>query len=330
MSGANDMMARGTDAACEQALHRLGLLPESPAGVLPQASAESRLEDFPARYRALCGELAVARERQVDVARIERLEVLVAAGHRALYAARRPAWSAVGDFLARRLPRAVRAEWRMVLAALALLFLPLLIALGALQLNPQLVYLLLGGEELTRFERMYSPDAQLVGWGGQAGSQWMMYGYYIANNVGIDFQCFAGGLLFGAGAVFYMVFNGLMIGAVAGHLTQVGLGEPFWGFVAGHSAPELLGAALAGAAGLKLGGALLAPGRWPRGTALAQAARAAAPLLVGATTLTFGAAFIEAFWSSNRGLPFALTLGVGLALWAVIPAWLAFGGRDGR
>lgn len=330
MSGASENVARRPDAACEQALHRLGLLSEPLAKDLPAAPAELRIEDFPAHYRALCGQLAVARERQVDVARIDRLEALVAAGHRALYAARRPAWSAVVDFLARRLPRAVRAEWRMVLAALALLFLPLLLAVGALQLNPQLVYLLLGGEDLARFERMYSPGAELVGWGGQAGSQWMMYGYYIANNVGIDFQCFAGGLLFGLGAVFYMVFNGLMIGAVAGHLTGVGLGEPFWGFVAGHSAPELLGAALSGAAGLKLGAALIAPGRWPRATALMLAARAATPLLIGAAILTFGAAFIEAFWSSNRGLPFALKLGVGLALWTAVPLWLAFGGRDER
>ena len=88
-----------------------------------------------------------------------------------------------------------------------------------------------------------------------------MLAFYIYNNVRIDFQCFAGGLLFGVGSIFFLVYNGLHIGAVAGHLTRVGYGETFWGFVAGHSSFELLGAVLAGAAGLRIGYALVAPGR---------------------------------------------------------------------
>lgn len=50
-----------------------------------------------------------------------------------------------------------------------------------------------------------------------------------------------------------------MTGAIAGHLTDIGYGQTFWPFVIGHGAFELTAIALAGAAGLKLGWALLAP-----------------------------------------------------------------------
>ena len=42
----------------------------------------------------------------------------------------------------------------------------------------------------------------------------------------------------------------LVIGAVAGHLTEIGFGQTFWSFVIAHGAFELSAIALAGAAGL--------------------------------------------------------------------------------
>ncbi|WP_428496433.1 stage II sporulation protein M [Pseudomonas chlororaphis] len=69
---------------------------------------------------------------------------------------------------------------------------------------------------------------------------------------------------------------------MAGHLTQIGYGATFWSFVVGHSAFELSAIALAGAAGLKMGWALIAPGRLPRGEALLLAARTSVQLICGA------------------------------------------------
>jgi uncharacterized membrane protein SpoIIM required for sporulation len=118
-----------------------------------------------------------------------------------------------------------------------------------------------------------------------------------------------------------------MIGATAGYLTQLGHIETFWGFVAGHSAPELIGAVLSGAAGLKIGLALIAPGRKHRADALKEATQGAVRLLYGAAALTFSAAFIEALWSPTRALPFALKIGVGIAVWVMLLAYLLFSGR---
>jgi len=188
----------------------------------------------------------------------------------------------------------------------------------------------LSPESAARIESMYGPDSLRPGRGRDASDDVVMLAFYVYNNVRIDFQCFAGGVLFGVGSIFFLVYNGLHIGAVAGHLTRVGYGEAFWGFVAGHSSFELLGAVLAGAAGLRIGYALVAPGRRTRGGALRAAARPAVYLLYGAAAMTGCAAFVEAFWSPQRELPAELKYGVGIGLWAAWLLYFAFAGARTR
>jgi uncharacterized membrane protein SpoIIM required for sporulation len=127
---------------------------------------------------------------------------------------------------------------------------------------PDLIYNLIPAEQVREMQGMYDPVAGHLGQAAEraASEDWVMFGYYIMHNIGIAFQTFAGGLLFGLGSAFFLFFNGLMIGAVAGHLTEIGFGQTFWPFVIGHGAFELTAIALAGAAGLKLGWALIAPG----------------------------------------------------------------------
>jgi uncharacterized membrane protein SpoIIM required for sporulation len=154
-----------------------------------------------------------------------------------------------------------------------------------------------------------------------------MFGYYIMHNIGIAFQTFASGLLFGLGSAFFLFFNGLMIGAVAGHLTHIGYGQTFWSFVIGHGAFELSAIALAGAAGLQLGWALIAPGRLPRAEALQLAARKSVLLICGVMLFLLIAAFIEAYWSSRTGLAPLTKYLVGAALWCLVATYLLFAGR---
>jgi uncharacterized membrane protein SpoIIM required for sporulation len=91
-----------------------------------------------------------------------------------------------------------------------------------------------------------------------------------------------------------------MIGAVAGHLTDVGFGETFWPFVVGHGAFELTAIALAGAAGLESWlGADWRPGAWRAAKHCDVAARKRVlPGRAGSCCSCLIAAFIEAYWSS--------------------------------
>ncbi|MNL26723.1 hypothetical protein D3C87_1482690 [compost metagenome] len=147
------------------------------------------------------------------------------------------------------------------------------------------------------------------------------------HNIGIAFQTFASGLLFGLGSAFFLFFNGLMIGAVAGHLTHIGFGQTFWSFVIGHGAFELTAIALAGAAGLQLGWALIAPGRLPRAEALRLAARKSVLLICGVMLFLLIAAFIEAYWSSTTAPTPMTKYLVGAVLWMLVAGYLLFAGR---
>jgi uncharacterized membrane protein SpoIIM required for sporulation len=280
----------------------------------------------PRRYRILCQHLALARDRQYSPGLVERLNRLVIRGHQMLYGAHPEAGPAIVRFFTRDFARAVRTQHRAVAIAMVLFFAPLVMLTLAIQQYPDFVYTLLPDEQLLGYQEMYDPANKKPG-SRSAQADTFMLGHYIWNNVRIGFQTFAGGLLFGFGTVFFLTFNGAMIGATAGHLIQIGYATSFLSFVAGHSAFELTGIMLMGAAGLKLGAALVMPGALSRLDALRSNARSAVLLVYGAGALLTAAAFIEAFWSPLSAPP-ALKYSVGGALWAILAAYFTLAGRN--
>jgi uncharacterized membrane protein SpoIIM required for sporulation len=284
-------------------------------------------QQWPHRYRELAHHLALARDRAYSPELVDYLNQLALRGHQVLYGARSNALNGIVNFIGHGFPALVRQESLLVWIAIALLFVPLLGLIAVLQYFPEFAYYLASPEQLRSYERMYAPGNDVLGPHRAAGNQVLMFGFYIWNNVKIDFQCFAGGLLYGIGSIFFLLFNGVSIGAVAGHLTQLGYIQTFWGFVSGHSSWELLGAAISGAAGLKLGWALIAPGRLTRVAALKEAARPAVRLLYGAAGMTTIAAFIEAFWSSSGAIAPEIKYAVGITFWVLCGVYFLFAGK---
>ncbi|MGE5794509.1 MAG: stage II sporulation protein M [Bacteroidota bacterium] len=283
--------------------------------------------DVPQAYRRVCQHLALARDRQYSPELVDRLNRLALRGHHLLYGARTRRGAAQGlEFLFGGFPRLVREEGGFVAAAALLFFGPVLSLIAVLQAYPDFIYYLVEPASLARFQEMYDPANKRLGL-READDNVAMFGFYIFNNVKIGFQTFATGLAFGLGTLFYLVFNGVMIGAIAGYLTGVGYGTPFWSFVSGHSALELVAIAISGAAGLRLGAAVVAPGARSRKAALVAAARPAVRLMYGAAAMFFAAAFIEAFWSPLTAFPPQTKYAVGAIMWALVIGWLAFGGR---
>jgi len=286
-------------------------------------------EGFAEHYRQICQHLALAQERGYSGHLVEPLQQLAMRGHQQLYRHRSHFAAQLASFVLADFPRLVRAEWRLVALA-ALLFFGSLIVMGLLVYGfPDLIYSVVSPAQVSEMESMYDPAARRIGQAAErtSSTDWLMFGYYIMHNIGIAFQTFASGLLFGVGSLFFLFFNGLMIGAVAGHLTNVGFGETFWSFVVGHGAFELTAIALAGAAGLKLGWALLAPGPLRRGEALRVAAQTSVRLIGGVMVFLLIAAFIEAYWSSMSWPRPTTKYLVGAALWAAVAAYLIFAGR---
>ena len=199
--------------------------------------------------------------------------------------------------------------------------------LAALQSYPDFALYFASPEQLSQYEEMYKPDNARLGQ-RDSDSNVMMFAFYIWHNVKIGIQTFATGLAFGLGSIFYLLFNGLIIGAIAGYLTSAGLGGTFWPFVAGHSSMELTAIVLSGAAGLKLGSALVAPGNRTRKAALVEAARPAIRIMYGAALMFMLAAFIEGFWSPLKTFAPSIKYATGLLLWVAVISYFSFGGRQ--
>ncbi len=294
----------------------------------PRKAAPEQLHAFVPRYRRLCQLLAIARSRGYSSDLIEQLNQLALKGHHLLY--RDNSQKLVVrllQFVVVGFPQQVRKEWPLFVIAAAIFVVPAVVFYFLVQWDPSLIYSLFTADQVANFEKMYSPVAPNFGANRPFDSDFAMFGYYIYNNISIAFRCLAGGMLFMLGSIFLLWFNGLVLGGVASHLQTAGLVHNLLPFVVAHSAFELTAIVISGAAGMRLGYSLLAPGRYSRLVALKLAGKSAFRLTAGAALLLVVAAAIEAFWSSNQALPLMVKYGVGAACWLVVYCYLFLAGR---
>jgi uncharacterized membrane protein SpoIIM required for sporulation len=287
-------------------------------------------ERIAALYRRACEQLALARARAYPAYLTERLEQLTAEAHQAIYQHAELGLTRLKRMVASDFPRAVRAQGLYVWVALAVFAIPAVVAGCLVYFRPELILTVVNGAQAAEYEQMYSGAAESIGRARDAQSDWMMFGFYIRNNVGIAFQCFAGGLFAGLGSLFFLAFNGAFGGAIAGYLTQKGLGPTFYSFVVTHAAFELTAIVLAGAAGLRIGHALIAPGRRTRLQSLVLAAKESTVIVYGAFLFLLVAAAIEAFWSAATWMPVSMKYGVAALGWTGVITYLTLQGRSAR
>ncbi len=284
---------------------------------------------FVKRYRRLCHYLSLAKERGYSQFLTDYLNELVIRGHAQLYHHKPTGLSKIAQFFLHDFPSRVRGEMKFVIMAGLLFFLPVFLACGIIHLYPDSIYLVFDPGDVTNFEAMYENSSSIRA-GRNADDNFSMFGFYIFNNIGIGFRCFAGGILFGLGSVFFLVYNGIIIGSVAGHMIDPKFASTFYSFIIGHGAFELTAIVLSGAAGLKLGASLLSPGRLRRIDALKHSARVSIRLVYGVIAMLVIAAFIEAFWSSSSTLSLVSKFAVGGGFWILVMVYfMGLGRADG-
>jgi uncharacterized membrane protein SpoIIM required for sporulation len=146
-------------------------------------------------------------------------------------------------------------------------------------------------------------------------------GAVMTNNIQVTFLAFAAGILLGLGTVFVVAYNGAILGAVAGGAIANGNGSGFAEFVTAHGVIELSCIAVAAAAGLRMGYALVAPGPQPRMRALAGEARNAIVIVLGTVPWVILAGLIEGF-ATRQGFGLVpgvvLGVGVGALYWTLV------------
>jgi uncharacterized membrane protein SpoIIM required for sporulation len=279
------------------------------------------------RYLMLCQHLAITQERLYDSALTERLNNLVLRVYRELYKYRSETRLNVFAFFVRDFPLAIYRHRYFIAVAFLVFALPGLIAASWTYFDDEAIYSVLDASQVRDVERMYDPEARKLGRERESETDIFMFGLYIKNNISIAFRCFAGGILVGIGTLLVLFFNGLFIGSIAGHLTRLDFVDTFYPFVVGHGAFELTAIVFSGAAGFRLGYAILNPGQFSRLNALRQAGSDVIPMLYGIFLMLVMAAFLEAFWSSNASLPISVKYTVGAVLWALVLIYACSGRR---
>jgi uncharacterized membrane protein SpoIIM required for sporulation len=282
------------------------------------------LEQLGRFYRQTTSDLAIAR-RDFPRDRVTRyLESLVARAHPVVYRPPTRSWSSIPRFFTHTFPQAFRESWRYTLVAFLLFAMPFLVTFAGTLLDPT----------VGRVVMPHSPFVDQV----ERGESWLEIervdravaaSFIATNNIQVTFLAFAGGVLFGLGTVYILIYNGLSIGAVAGLATVYGLGEDLLGFVSPHGGIELTVIFIAGGAGLRMGYALLRPGLFTRRVALTRAAHRAIVLMGGGVVLLLIAGTIEGFISPS-GLSTMAKLAIGAFNLIVLFVYLLGAGRERR
>ncbi len=268
--------------------------------------------EFASLYRAACADLALADAYQLPSDSVRYLHQLVGRAHNQLY--RTDELGAVGwkEELFERIPRRLYGDNSLRLASL--LFWGGFIAAMFLSSKwtpvPEFADAVVGQEALEKYEAMYEESFSSSTYSPE--DRIFMAGYYIYHNASIGLRCFVMGLAFGIGGMFAIVFNAVIIGATFGYLSTTDSSQNFFEFVTAHGPFELTAIVLSGAAGMKLGFALVDTGGLSRSESLMSAARQTMPTMFAAVLLFMFAAVIEGFISPSP-LPYGIKAAVAMA-----------------
>jgi uncharacterized membrane protein SpoIIM required for sporulation len=275
-------------------------------------------------YRALCTDLMRCRGARFTPDLAHYLDELAARAHAALYGAEPLRLPGVIDFFARGFPRALRANGRLFAVACALFFLPFALGLVGALTSDEFSHNVIPSSMLEGMAHNYSKGFDA---GRDAGTGTGMAGFYVYNNVGIAFRCFATGIFFAAGSLFFLVYNGLVTGTVVGYVMSAGHGANIWTFMCGHAPFELTAIVVSGGAGIQMGYALVSTGGLTRIGSLRRVAPAIARQILGAAAMLLIAAGIEAFWSPSS-LPAEVKWTASAVFTTLVILYLSLVGRS--
>jgi uncharacterized membrane protein SpoIIM required for sporulation len=284
------------------------------AGRRPQKLGPDGVRRLGATYRAAAADLALARRRWPGDPVTVRLEDLVGRARHLVYASERRTGS-LRAFLSTGYWQLVRERLALIgLCWLMLLVPAVVVGLWAAS-DPAGAAGFLPSAYRGAGERSTGPLALPL------GVQAALAGQILTNNIQVSFLAFAGGILGGVGTALVLLYNGALIGGVAGLTAAADRLGPFVEVVAPHGVLELSVIAVSGAAGMTVGWALVDPGRRPRRAALAAGARRGAEIVLGTMPWFALAGLVEGFVTPRRvgtGLAIAVGVAAGALYWVLV------------
>ncbi len=195
----------------------------------------------------------------------------------------------IGHFLSTTFIRLFLEQWKFIIVAMLLFTLGGVGSFFAVINDPQMMHAILPAQ----IAQGVNPE-QLGSADGQVNSS-VMSASIMTNNIKVAILAFAGGVTFGILTVYVLIYNGILVGALAGLFFHHGKSYEFWAYIVPHGMIELTAIFIAGGAGLLMGYKLFVPGQFSRGYQLKRQAQRSVQLLIGTIPLFVIAGLIEGF-----------------------------------
>ena len=290
------------------------LLSQSDASGLGQLN-RAELREMALLYRQVAADLSVLRQDSTARSYAQHVNQLLARAHHIIYSSRKTNLRTLFLFLRDEYPVIFQRQIGFVMAALAVSVAWGLLGAVITSVHPEFMRMFVSPKMIETLERHRMWTESVVTVAPLASSAIM------TNNLTVCFISFAGGILFGLGSFYSLVTNGLMLGVVAVACHQYGMALPLWSFVAPHGALELPSIVIAGAAGFRLGYAMLFPGALRWRDSVARGGIEATRLVSGVIPLLIIAATLEGFFSPSQA-PVWLKFTVSGLLFSALLTWL--------
>lgn len=287
----------------------------------PKHLAPGELDELVRLYQEVSGHLARARAAYDDPGLHARLNRVVADANAAIYGSRARTGASLQRFFGDAFPAAVWASRRFLLVATAALFVPAL-AVGAwLQASDEAL-----DAALPPDRQATVLESEFVDYYSSAPAE-QFSTLVLTNNIRVSLVAFALGCVACLPGIAILAFNGINVGQIGALFVDAGEPATFFGHIAPHGFLELTAIVISGAAGLRVGWAMLVPGDRRRADAVADEGRRAVVLVLGCVPVFVVAGLIEGFVTPSP-LPLALRAFVGFAAWLAFMAWVLGRGRQ--
>lgn len=249
---------------------------------------------LPALYRTTLSSLSTARDTSLDRGLVTYLEQLCTRAYFQIYGVQSPPGRQIADFFRNGWPIAARSLWKETLVCALLMVLAGVVGFLLVRSDPSWFYSIIpvelaGGRdpsasaESLRATLYDSPQSWLTTFAT----------YLFTHNSQVAILSFALGFAFAVPTVLLMLYNGLMIGAFFAVFAAKGLAPNLFGWLMIHGTTELLAIAIAGAAGIRIGGAIAFPGCLSRMASVVEAGRSSATAMMGVIVMLAVAGLLE-------------------------------------
>ena len=261
------------------------------------------LLQLPLLYRATLSSLSIARATSLDKALLDHLEALSIRGYFLVYGVRESRWNRLRRFFLYDWPAAVRSVWKETVIISLIILLGALTSYSLVSSNPEWYFTFVdesmsGGRDpraTVEFLQSTIGHGKAAAAGESESGLHVFATYLFTHNSQVSILSFALGFAFGVPTMMLEYYQGIGLGAMLAVFTGKGLGYDFGGWLFIHGTTELFAAALSGAAGLRIGTAVVFPGARGRLQAASDAGRTAGKVMVGVIIMLFAAGLLEGF-----------------------------------